>query len=77
MKVETGDRATNRLYAAIIAYIEKNHGSVVVIGGIEIQEWTGQLEFNNQSAILHYTVGVKVEGRRPMFDKPTEGGPGA
>ena len=62
MSADKLDRATERLYKAVAAYVEKNGGTVVVAGGIQIQEWPGDGEFR-------YTVAVKCSGRRPKFAK--------
>jgi hypothetical protein len=65
-RIATGDVATNRLYEAVAAYVEKNGGSVVVIGGIQIQEWPGDGKFK-------FTVAVRCSGRRPVYATPEAG----
>lgn len=51
---------TNALYAAINAYVKSKGGSIVVIGGIQIQQWPDDLKFN-------YTVAIKCTGQLPKF----------
>ena len=54
------DRHLDRLYKAVANYVEKRGGKVVVIGGVQVQEWPGDLKFN-------FTIGIKCTGRRPQF----------
>jgi len=51
------DPAT-QLYRAVKRYVEANHGSIIVIGGIQMQEWSGDGKFK-------YTIGVRCVGRKP------------
>lgn len=48
------------LYTAVDAYVKSKGGSIVVIGGIQIQQWPGDLKFN-------YTVAIKCTGQLPKF----------
>jgi hypothetical protein len=52
------DRPTDRLYNAVQNYVEKRGGKLVVVGGIEIQEWPTDPEFC-------FRVAVKCLGRKP------------
>lgn len=54
----TGDSAEMELYRAVRRYVESLEGSIVVIGGIEIQEWP-------DDANLTYRVAVRCTGRAP------------
>lgn len=47
-----------QLYRAVRRYVQNLGGSIVVIGGIEIQTWPGDREFT-------YRVAVHVLGRKP------------
>jgi len=53
-----GRDPTSQLYRAVIRYIESKGGSVLVIGGAQIQQWPGEREFN-------YVLGVRCTGRKP------------
>ena len=55
-----GRDPTMQLYRSIRLYVESNGGSLVVIGGIEVQQWPGEPEHA-------YKVAVKVMGRKPEF----------
>ncbi len=46
------------LYEATARYVEHEGGSALVVGGIEVQNYTRS---------INYTVGVKVTGRKPLF----------
>ena len=59
-KVKTGDKYTDDLYTAVIRYVEKNSGTVVVIGGIALVDEGKKNE---------YGVMVSVLGKRPIFEK--------
>lgn len=52
----------NRLYKAVENYVRKSGGKVIVIGGIQIQEWPGDGKFK-------FTVAVKCCGRKPKFSE--------
>jgi hypothetical protein len=47
-----------QLYRAVRRYVESLGGSIVVIGGIEVQEWPGE-------PMGKYRVAVSVLGRKP------------
>lgn len=54
-----GDRTpTGQLYRAVRRYIEANGGSILVIGGVQLQSWPGDSEFK-------FTLGVRCMGKRP------------
>ena len=61
-KVKWGNSYSDRLLKAAVNYIEKNGGTAVVVGGIEIQKWPEDRDFN-------YRLAIKITGLRP--DKPT------
>lgn len=48
----------SQLYRAIRRYVESKGGSLMVIGGIETQEWPGEGEFK-------FRVAVRCMGRKP------------
>lgn len=50
----------DRLYKAVANYVKMVGGSVVVIGGVQIQQWPGDGEFR-------FTVGIRCSGRKPDF----------
>lgn len=55
--------STYTLYKAVSAYIKANGGTAIVVGGIQIIQWPNDGGFK-------YTVGVRVTGKRPVFEKP-------
>jgi len=55
----SGRDPTSQLYRAIIRYVESRKGSIIVIGGVQIEQWPGDGEFK-------YVVGVRCMGRKPM-----------
>lgn len=55
-----GRDPVSQLYRAIVRYIESGKGKILVIGGIEIQEWPGDPAYT-------YRVAVKITGRKPAF----------
>lgn len=57
----TGRRPSDALQRAVVKYIESRGGSVLVVGGIQIQQWPGEPSCN-------FTIAVKCTGRKP--DKP-------
>lgn len=67
-KAEKMDAATEALYKAVEAYVVAKGGELVVIGGIEIQEWPEDPKFK-------FRVAVRCLGRKPAFaESPTGGG---
>ena len=50
----------SQLYRAVERYVTAHHGSVLVIGGIQLQEWPGEGEYN-------FSIAVKCTGKRPIF----------
>jgi hypothetical protein len=57
-----GDSPELELYRAVRRYVQSGGGSIVVIGGIEVQQWPG-----DNSGV--YRVAVKFMGRKPEFPK--------
>jgi hypothetical protein len=49
-----------RLLEAVMRYVERHHGRVLVAGEIEIQEWTGD-------RAGRFTVAVNCLGKKPQF----------
>lgn len=56
--VLAGNSPDLQLYRAVRRYVEDHGGSVLVIGGIEIQSWPGDPEGA-------FRVAVRVVGHRP------------
>jgi hypothetical protein len=56
----TGRDPVSQLYRAVLRYVTTNGGSILVIGGIQVQEWPGSGKGN-------FTIGVKCTGRKPLF----------
>lgn len=50
--------ALQKLYDASIAYIESKGGQVVVIGGVEIQHFPEDHEFN-------FRLAIRITGKGP------------
>lgn len=59
------DAATDRLYKAVANYVEKKGGKLVVIGGIQLQEWPG-----DPAMVFH--VSVKCMGRKPTYAESSQ-----
>lgn len=60
MKSSEKELAVNALYRAVQRYVKSNGGTVIVAGGIQMQEWP-----NDGS--LNYTIAVKCFGKKPEF----------
>ena len=58
-KIKTGEKTTDKLYEAVRDYIEKNGGSIIVIGGIAIVE-ESPLKYN-------YGLLIRITGKKPQF----------
>jgi hypothetical protein len=56
----SGREPWQQLYRAVERYVKSKGGSIVVIGGIQIQEWRG-----DPKGV--YVVAVTVLGRKPTF----------
>lgn len=54
----------SQLYRAVKRYVEYNHGNIMVIGGIQLEEW--------DSMKGRFVIGVKCLGRRPVFKSGLE-----
>lgn len=63
------DRAVDRLYKAVDFYVRAKGGSLVIVGGIQIQEWPGD-------PVGKFTVGVQCLGRKPEFPAQSGQRPG-
>lgn len=55
-----GRDSVSVLYRAVERYVAERKGTVVVIGGIELQDWPGQPE-------LCFKIAVNCTGRRPKI----------
>lgn len=62
--VITGRDPTSQLYRAVIRYVESHGGKLLVIGGVQIEQWPGEGEFK-------FVLGVRCMGRRPTKE-PTK-----
>lgn len=57
-----GDRTpTGQLYRAVRRYVESKGGNILVIGGIQVEQWPGDRD-------LKFVVGVRCMGRKPKRD---------
>jgi len=61
MLIKTEDKTIDKLYDAVIAYIEKRQGSVAVIGGITLVE--------EDERKFHYGIMVRITGKKPIFER--------
>ena len=59
-KFKTGDKTINKLYEAVVAYIEKRGGKVMVIGGVAKMKEPTDLKFN-------YSLVIRITGKEPEF----------
>ena len=57
----TKERAVDRLYDAVAAYVKLHKGSVLVAGGIQCQQWPGD-------GLYQFTIAVKCTGQPPEFE---------
>ena len=48
------------LYNAVQQYVKANGGSVVAIGGVEVQHWPGEPEYN-------FRLAIRCTGKRPVL----------
>lgn len=55
-----GDTPELELYRAVRRYVESGGGSILVIGGVQVQQWPEDNEFV-------YRLAVKFTGRKPTF----------
>lgn len=49
----------SQLYRAVLRYVEASGGQVIVIGGVQVQEW--------QPRSGNYVIGIKCMGKLPKF----------
>lgn len=61
--IKTGNKEINKLYEAVIDYIEKRNGTVAVIGGIVLVD-EGDAKYN-------YGLMVRITGKKPIFNQKT------
>ena len=55
----------DRLYKAVANYVKKGGGKLIIVGGVEIQEWPGEGEHK-------FRVAIRCLGRKPSFVAPNE-----
>lgn len=53
-----GRDPTSQLYRAVIRYVESKGGRAVVIGGVQVQQWSGDRGLN-------FVLGVRCMGTKP------------
>lgn len=56
-----GRDATSQLYRAVIRYVESKGGKLLVIGGVQVQEWP-------EDAAYKFRLAVGCLGRKPVLD---------
>lgn len=66
MGADTKD--VNRLYEAVVNYIEKNGGKVFVIGGIQVQE-------SPFDGMLAFRIAIKFTGQMPAVGGDSDNAP--
>ena len=52
----------DKLYKAVQQYVENHGGKIVVIGGIEIQQWP-------EDSKMTFRVAVRCSGKKPVVVK--------
>lgn len=57
-KLNTGDRTTDKLYQAVIDYIEKRDGKALIIGGVAVVD---------EGRKFNYGLMVRITGKKPKF----------
>lgn len=57
-KMVTGRDPTSQLYRAVIRYVESHKGSILVIGGVQIEQWP-------EDRKGMFVLGVRCLGRKP------------
>lgn len=62
MKRKTTSIETDVLYRAVADYVESVGGTVIVVGGIQCQQWPGDEPYQ-------FTIAIKCTGRKPEFAK--------
>ena len=55
-----GNDAISRLYRAVLRYVESKGGKLLVIGGIQVQRWPEDGEYN-------FRIAVKCTGSMPEY----------
>jgi hypothetical protein len=61
-KVVYGKTPVDQLYKAVHRYVERHGGNLIVIGGVEIQEWPGDVTGK-------FKIAVNCLGKKPTFKK--------
>lgn len=63
-EIDAGDPAVDRLYEAVVAYVEDRGGAVLVVGGIEVQQ---------RSRKYNFGINIRLMGRPPeLIQNPEE-----
>ena len=58
--MNTGNKVTDKLYKAVIDYVESRGGTVAVIGGIQIVQMPDDLKSN-------WGLNIRITGKKPIF----------
>lgn len=53
---------TSQLYRAVRRYVESKGGNILVIGGVQVEQWPGEGKFK-------FVLGVRCMGRKPSPDR--------
>ena len=59
------EKAVSALYKGVQNHVKANKGTVMVIGGIQLQEWPTAPKFS-------YSIAVKCVGQKPIFSTPSK-----
>jgi len=59
-KQSTLSKDVDSLYKAVEHYVKQHGGNLIVIGGIEIQEWPGDVTGK-------FKVAISCLGKKPVF----------
>ena len=60
-------KSVDALYRAVQKYVELNGGKLIVVGGIQVQQWLGDAKYN-------FVVAVRCTGVLPEFAKEISNG---
>jgi len=61
-----GHDPVSQLYRAVIRYVESRGGNVLVIGGVQVQEWPEESAYS-------FRIAVRCTGGKPTFAPLPEG----
>lgn len=51
---------THNLYAAVQHYVRANGGNIIVVGGVSVQEWPGDIPGK-------FSLAIRCVGQKPIF----------